>query len=171
MNLLAFISLLLLAAIAVWGWLVASRRAGEVRRLAARYEAAWKSKTKQMTELYRLQQLVEKLQGPELPVAANWTVIERDQMAGLLASEFGRKLITRLQATEYVLAVTNAQDKVNPAHSAGVTAGYNQCLRHILSLSQSACVVAEKPNDSGAPDGEAQPIEREALEYEARMSP
>lgn len=92
-------------------------------------------------------------------------------MARLLSSEFGRKLITRLQATEYVLAVTNAQDKANAVHAAGVTSGYNQCLRHILSLSQSACVVAEKPNDSGASQGEAQPIEREAEAYEARMSP
>ena len=107
---------------------------------------------------------------PAVPHAADWTTEDRATMQALVASEFGRKLITRLQATEYVLAVRNAQDTSNTTHAAGVTVGYNHCLRQILSLSQSARAVAEKPNDSGA-DGDPQPIEREAAEWHARMSP
>ena len=144
---------------------VVSRRGVELRRLAYKCEAL--DETNRNLSRFKS----EAFQMRNVPRAADWTAADRDTMASLLASDFGKKLITRLQATEYVLAVTNAQQTANTAHAAGVTCGYNQCLRQILSLSQSACVVAEKPNDSGAADGEPRPIEREASEYEARMSP
>jgi hypothetical protein len=105
-----------------------------------------------------------------VPVAGAWTVSDRDALRQLLFSPFGKKLMQRLGATEYVLATRNAQDKQNTVHSAGVTQGYGDCIRHIISLSQSAGAQAENQNDSGAP-GEARPIEREATEWEARMSP
>lgn len=168
MNFLASILIVLMVGAFLWVWVVAKRRASEVRRLAAEMDA-FELTLKSVKE--RLTKNLTSHYVSDVPRAADWTKIDRDQMAGLLASDFGNKLITRLKATEYELAVSNAQDLRRPEHSAGITVGYNHCLRQILSLSQSACVVAEKPNDSGAPDGEARPIERESLEYEARMSP
>lgn len=157
-NLTLLIALLVGGGV-VCGVIVWRRILGEVRRL-----------TVHAAELDATNRELSRLKQHFIPRAADWTVADRDMMASLLDSEFGRKLITRLQATEYVLAVANAQDRENAAHSAGVTTGYNHCLRQILSLSQSARVAAEKP-DSGAEHGDPQPIEREALEYEARMSP
>lgn len=107
---------------------------------------------------------------PDVPVAGAWTVHDRDTLRHFFASDIGRKLVKRMQAAEYALACTNASDLVHTVHAAGVTVGYNHALRHLISLSYSCDVQQEKTNDSGAP-GEARPIEGEAADWQARMSP
>ncbi len=103
-------------------------------------------------------------------MAGAWTALDRDTLRSFLGSDIGRKLLARLQATEYALATSNAKDVMHTAHSAGLTVGYGQAIAHLVSLSQSAGATAETTNDSGA-SGEAQPIEREWQETVARMSP
>ena len=105
-----------------------------------------------------------------IPVAGGWTAHDRDTLKLFLATDLGRKLVTRLRATEYALATSGAKDVMHTAHSAGLTVGYGQAIQHLLSLSQSAGAQAEQTNDSGAA-GEPQPIEREWQETVARMSP
>lgn len=104
-----------------------------------------------------------------VPAARSWTAHDRDSLRGFLASDLGQKLVERLRATESSLAIANAADVMHTAHSAGLTTGYSQALKHLVSLSCSADAQAENQN-SGAP-GEAQPIEQWEAEMLARMSP
>lgn len=105
-----------------------------------------------------------------VPMAGAWTGHDRDTLRHFFSTDIGSKLIKRLRATEYALATSGAKDVMHTAHSAGLTVGYGQCLTHLISLSQSSGAQEEKTNDSGAL-GEVRPIEREAAEWHARMSP
>lgn len=110
---------------------------------------------------------------PAVPLAARWTALDRDNLNHILGSPTGKKLIERMRATEYNLAITNAQLPDHVAHNAGITTGYNHALRHLISLSYSCDVQQEQTNDSGA-HGEARPVEREREDSDElleRMSP
>lgn len=107
---------------------------------------------------------------PAAPTTAQWTVLDRDNLRRFLEGDTGVKLINRLRATEYAVAVANARDEFHTQHSAGKTCGYSECIRHVLSLTLSAAAPAPAANDSGE-SGEVRPVEREMEEYLNRMSP
>lgn len=107
---------------------------------------------------------------PAVPVTAQWTTLDRDNLRRFLDGETGRKLIARLRATEYTVAVANARDQFHSDHAAGQTCGYSDCIKHVLSLTLSAAAPATAANDSGE-SGEVRPVEREIDEYLNRMSP
>ncbi len=71
-----------------------------------------------------------------------------------------------MRAVEYATAVANAKDTFHTQHSAGVSSGYGQAIKHLLSLATS-CQRAEadaKEDDRGE-------TEREVDELIARISP
>lgn len=104
------------------------------------------------------------------PQSRGWSMHDRQGLQAFLGSPSGKRFLERLRATEYALAVAGAKDVMHTAHSAGVTVGYGDCIKHIESLSYTSDAQEEKTNDSGG-QGEARPIEREAAEWAARMSP
>jgi hypothetical protein len=103
-------------------------------------------------------------------MAPSWTALDRDTLRGILNSETGVKLVARLRATEYAVAIANAKDQFHTAHSAGRTQGYSECINHILTLTISCAGQAKPANDSGE-SGEALPIDREMEEILTRLSP
>ena len=103
-------------------------------------------------------------------MAPSWTALDRDALRGILNSETGVKLVARLRATEYAVAIANAKDQFHTAHSAGRTQGYSECINHILTLTISCAGQAKPANDSGE-SGETLPIDREMEEILARLSP
>lgn len=110
---------------------------------------------------------------PAVPLAARWTKLDMENLAHVFSTPMGKKLLERMKATEYDLAVRNAQQRDNSVHAAGVTTGYNHALRHLISLSYSCDGQQETKNDSGA-HGEARPVESEREELDElleRMSP
>lgn len=115
-------------------------------------------------------QVADKPKQPEAPQSRGWSMHDRQGLQAFLGSPSGKRFLERLRATEYALAVAGAKDVMHTAHSAGVTVGYGDCIKHIESLSYTSDAQEEKTNDSGG-QGEARPIEREAAEWAARMSP
>ena len=81
---------------------------------------------------------------PSVPKAGAWTAHDRDTLRHFLSTDIGIKLVARLHATEYSLAVANAQNTSNTIYAAGVTTGYNHALRHLVSLSYSCEMPSEK---------------------------
>lgn len=97
------------------------------------------------------------------PVSPGWSEHDAQTLRGYLTSETGRRFILRLQATEYDVSVRNATDVMHTAHSAGITVGYGQCLRHVQSLANCG---------QKAERAEAVPTEEDVLaELERRYSP
>lgn len=104
---------------------------------------------------------------PAIPQCPAWTAHDRDWWLSVLSHERGQKLIARIRAVEYRLAVTNAKDIFHTQHSAGVVSGYGQAIESILSLA-SAC--EKEPGYDGDKDPRTEG-EREIDEYAARISP
>lgn len=103
---------------------------------------------------------------PALPQCPAWTALERDWWLAVMNHENGRKLLARLRATEYALAVANAKDTFHTSHSAGVSAGYGQAIKHLLSLTSCCQKSADDPNDKDRTETDLQHDE-----YLARVSP
>lgn len=97
------------------------------------------------------------------PVSPGWSEHDSQTLQAYLMSETGRRFLLRLQAAEYAVSVANAADVMHTAHSAGVTVGYGQCLKHVQSLAHCG---------QKADREEALPTEEEQLaELERRYSP
>jgi hypothetical protein len=108
---------------------------------------------------------------PAISSAPEWTALDRDTLRSILNSETGKKLVARLRATEYAVAVANAKDQFHTQHSAGRTVGYSECINHILTLTISCAAEQAKSAEDGGGSGEARPIEREMDELVQRISP
>lgn len=112
---------------------------------------------------------------PSAPSAPEWTREDMLNWQRFLHGTTGRRLVERLRATEYVLAVTGASDKVYPAHSAGVTIGFNHCFRQMLTLS-SVSADSEANNGGTVSEPSAnetfeEKMKREEREFISRNSP
>jgi hypothetical protein len=71
-----------------------------------------------------------------------------------------------MRAVEYATAVANAKDTFHTSHSAGVSSGYGQAIKHLLSLAIS-CQRAE----ADANKDERGETDREVDELLTRISP
>ena len=93
-----------------------------------------------------------------------WQSGEAKVVAGFLASPVGQSLSKRLRAVAAQVAIDGANDRVNTIHSAGVSAGWNECVRYLHSLSRVSGEqdTAGEPNakDSQQPEDEAALVER-----------
>ena len=97
--------------------------------------------------------------------AETWTVMDRDSWRAFLGTPLGRKIIARMRATEYVVAVKGAGDLMHSAHSAGLTVGYGQAITHLETLAVSAAQPAAEDQTA------ARTEETEHLELLGRLSP
>lgn len=112
---------------------------------------------------------------PAAPILGDWTKMDMENWKRFLNGETGQKLVERLRAVEYSLAVANAGNTSNTVHAAGLTTGYNHCFRHITSLS-AVCADSQTPNEgtpgeASANETAAQKEQRELAELIGRMSP
>ena len=103
--------------------------------------------------------------------APDWREEHALALASFLRTEAGASLRYRMQAMVASVCIAGCQDPANPAHSAGVGAGWNEAVRKLLemaeakrfapdasSISGSASATAEK--DGQPPNGEAELLER-----------
>lgn len=70
------------------------------------------------------------------PQFAPWTSADRDALEMFFRGTTGQRLLQRLYATEYRNAVGGARDVMHTVHSAGVSTGYSDCVKQIISLAQ-----------------------------------
>lgn len=95
-----------------------------------------------------------------------WGADEAKATAAFLNSPAGRLFSTRIRSVAAHVAIEGANDRANTVHSAGVSAGWNECVRYIHSLSR---VSGDQDTQQGAashlkdrhqPEGEAELLER-----------
>jgi hypothetical protein len=94
-----------------------------------------------------------------------WGVEEAKAVAAFLNSPAGQLFSKRIRSVAAHVAIEGANDRANTIHSAGVSAGWNECVRYIHSLlrvsgDQDAAGAANSPNDRHQPEDEAELLER-----------
>jgi hypothetical protein len=95
-----------------------------------------------------------------------WGVDEARATAAFLNTPAGQLFSTRIRSVAAHVAIEGAKDRANTIHSAGVSAGWNECVRYIHSLSRvsgdqdTGQVGPSNFNDSQQPEDEAALVER-----------
>jgi hypothetical protein len=95
-----------------------------------------------------------------------WGVDEAKAIAAFLNSPAGQLFSKRIRSVAAHVAIEGAKDRANTIRSAGVSAGWNECVRYIHSLSRvsgdqdTGRVGLSDTNDGHQPDGEAELVER-----------
>lgn len=69
-----------------------------------------------------------------LPLVQPWTRVDMDKWLVFMQSDTGKKLVSRLRATESKVAIAGSKDVMHTVHSAGCSKGYSDCVEHLLSL-------------------------------------
>ena len=90
------------------------------------------------------------------------SVWQPDNSAGLnkfLTSDHGQIFFKRLRAIAAAVAIKGAQDRTSTIHAAGVSTGWDECLRYIHSLSRVSGV-QDTTNTEQAPQDEASLLEQ-----------
>jgi hypothetical protein len=91
-------------------------------------------------------------------VAANWTTGNADQLAAFLASETGKALMVRLRTLVAANAISGAQVAAATGREDRRSAGWDEAVRYLFSLSRVSGVQDTKTNDE-APRGETEILE------------
>ena len=95
-----------------------------------------------------------------------WGEDEAKAVAAFLNSPAGQLFSKRVRSVAAHVAIEGANDRANTVHSAGVSAGWNECMRYIHSLSR---VSGDQDTGQGglptlnteqAPEDEARLLER-----------
>ncbi|HEV2318892.1 MAG TPA: hypothetical protein VGV18_04035 [Verrucomicrobiae bacterium] len=100
-----------------------------------------------------------------------WGVEEAGATTAFLASPAGQLFSKRIRSVAAHVAIEGANDRANTIHSAGVSAGWNECVRYLHSLAtcQNAILQMSDWQDAVAHQEEL-PLENEAALFE-RLSP
>lgn len=98
-----------------------------------------------------------------------WGEDEAKAVRGFLHSHAGQLFSKRIRSVAAHVAIEGANDRANTIHSAGVSAGWNECVRYIHSLSR---VSGDQDTGQGGPStlNHRQQPEDEAALLE-RLSP
>jgi hypothetical protein len=92
-----------------------------------------------------------------------WDAGDARGLGSFLDSNHGQAFSARLRTVAAHVAIEGAKDRANTIHSAGVSAGWNECVRYIHSLSR---VSGERQGaaahlvDEQGPEDEAELLER-----------
>ena len=98
-----------------------------------------------------------------------WGVEEAKAAAAFLNSPGGQLFSKRVRSVAAHVAIEGAKDRANTIHSAGVSAGWNECVRYIHSLSRvSGEQDTPRVGVSDSTDGQQPEYEAALLE---RLSP
>jgi hypothetical protein len=94
-----------------------------------------------------------------------WGVDEAKATAAFLNSPAGQLFSKRIRSVAAHVAIEGANDRANTIHSAGVSAGWNECVRYIHSLSRvsgerDTGAGPSSTHDSQQPEDEAALVER-----------
>jgi hypothetical protein len=91
----------------------------------------------------------------------DWGADEARAVAAFLNSCAGRLFSKRIWSVAAHVAIEGANDRAHTIHSAGVSAGWIECVRYLHSLSRvSRDQDTSQPNDSQQPEDEAALVER-----------
>ena len=91
-------------------------------------------------------------------VRSEWPVEMAQGLEVFLRSDSGRAFLARMQAVATTVAVAGCRNTVNTVHSAGVSAGWDEAVRYMVSLSRVAGVQATNYDES--PRGETELLEQ-----------
>ena len=91
--------------------------------------------------------------------AADWRPANAEQLNAFLASPTGKILSERLRFIVATNAVNGARNTVNTIHAAGVSAGWDEAVRYLHSLSRVSRVLDTKTTDE-TPRGETELLEQ-----------
>lgn len=110
-----------------------------------------------------------------IPVAPDWTALDRDKWRGVLDSELGRKLLARGRAVHYLMLDAASKDHFHAAQNVHAARGFNEAIRWLQSLSLSASASAEQstgtPGEASSSETPAEMEARESAAFLQRMSP
>lgn len=95
---------------------------------------------------------------------SDWQASDMQNLKGFLAGLTGRKLVSRLRATELALGTKGALDVMHTAHSAGITVGYGQCVTHLESLA-NACAKPVETEPQTVPATDEEILEELSVRY------
>lgn len=90
---------------------------------------------------YQIGKLANADQTPKpaaLPLVSQWTELDRQNLHRFLSSSSGVKLLNRLRAVELHNAVMGAKDVLHTSHSAGLTVGYGDAIKQVISLAHTS---------------------------------
>lgn len=93
----------------------------------------------------------------------NWGADEAKAVAAFLNSSAGQLFSKRIRSIAAHVSIQGANDRANTIHSAGVSAGWNECVRYIHSLSRVSGErqgAAAHVDDEHGPEDEAELLER-----------
>jgi hypothetical protein len=91
-------------------------------------------------------------------LSSDWTEVHAQALAAFLKSEVGKAFYRRLQAVAATVAIAGCRNTVHTVHSAGVSAGWDEAVRYIYSISRVAGDQATKPDET--PRGETELLEQ-----------
>lgn len=90
---------------------------------------------------------------------ADWDPDNAAALAAFLKTELGQDLTNRLRLVAATVAINGAAERVTTIHAAGISTGWNECIRYFLSLSRVSGVQDTQPNTEQAPQDEASLLE------------
>ena len=107
---------------------------------------------------------------------STWGVAEARATAAFLASPAGQLFSKRIRSVAAHVAMEGANDRANTVHSAGVSAGWNECVRYIHSLATCQSAISRMSGEQDVPgSGVSTQKHEQQLEDEAglleRLSP
>ncbi|MDE2020037.1 MAG: hypothetical protein KGJ13_06865 [Patescibacteria group bacterium] len=107
------------------------------------------------------------IKDPHLPAVAT-AVIQDDhfeethakELLAFLNTQAGKAVQVRLLKILSTIAINGSRDRTNTVHAAGVTAGWDECLRYIFSLSRVTGDQVTKTNDGQSHEDDATLLEQ-----------
>lgn len=94
-----------------------------------------------------------------LTAKPDWSPDDAAAIDKFLKSEAGQLFSKRIRLVAATVAIKGAANQTNTIHAAGISAGWNECVRYIHSLSRVSGVQDTNPNAEQAPQDEAQLLE------------
>ena len=95
-----------------------------------------------------------------LTAKPDWSPDEAAAVDKFLKSDAGASFLKRVRAVAAQVAIKGAANQVNTIHAAGISHGWNECVRYIFSLSRVSRVEDTTPNAEQAPQDEASLLEQ-----------
>jgi len=152
------------AALNFFAWLGLNDLVGQLRaareQLAEQTQTANKALMASFEREARLRAKVARLTEPyALPECSAWTQENGAALRAFLDTAAGKACTNRLRTVVISAAIAGAKKQTNATYAAGVSAGWDEAVRYLHSLSRVSGAQDTKPND-GRPPGETDLLEQ-----------
>lgn len=93
-------------------------------------------------------------------VAPDWTPDDSANLRKFIGTASGQALILRLNAMVATVAIAGCNDQIHTTHSAGIGAGWDECVKKLMEHSKISRVTGDQATTNETPPGEEELLAR-----------